>query len=57
MSNAEAKNDKRPDKKEPGPTASSVTYQFSIKSAGSWQQKSKNLKIFYLLFSQRLTPV
>jgi hypothetical protein len=29
----------------------------SIKYAGSYNQKSKNLKNFYLLFSNRLTPI
>ena len=29
----------------------------SIKSAGSWEQKSKNLKNFYLLFSHRVTRI
>jgi len=32
------------------PSVPSVAYQFSIKSAGSWNLKSKNLKNFYLLF-------
>jgi len=31
-------------------SVTSVAYQFSTKSAGSCRQKSKNLKIFYLLF-------